>query len=447
MHRASRPLAVIAHWFQAQGTRAAPARRGRSSTDANFGAFIANGFFFPIAGKILGTGLLLTWFVSDLTPSAFVAGLLIPIQYGISLLAQPWIGQAISERSARVKYYVAQALVRAAVWFGLGLASWLIGEDHPLLLLVIFFTVVLADAVAAGVGNISFSETLARVIPQKLRGRARGFRGMAGAVLGGIAGLLLHLYVPEDAGVRLFGLLFAIAGVLYAIGGAVFGLIRDPKEHARPARAPKRESILTRVRHMLAHSPYRRFLAIQILLTPATQGLVFFTLLGRHEFDLNINALGLLIVSDALAPLAGNFFAGLWADRFGNRWALQASALASLVAPLAALVLLFAGRGWPPWAVLATFGLIVFAIGVAYSGFDLASKNLLLDLAPDERSRPVYIGMNDTLLALPTTLFIVGGAAIDWFGFAPVFVAIALLALVAAILGSAAFSRSSPHRK
>jgi MFS family permease len=341
---------------------------------------------------------------------------------------------------------VGQAVFRAAVWIGLGVAAWVLGENHPALLLGIFFAVVLADAMAAGVGNIAFSETLARVIPRELRGRARGFRGMAGAVLGGIAGLLIHYYVPADSGVRVFGLLFAVAGVLYAVGGFVFGLIKDPHGQAAPAHATKHESMNARIRRMFAQRTYRRFLAVQILLTPATQGLVFFTLLGRREFHLDVNALGLLIVSDALAPLAGNFFAGRWADRLGNRWALRAAAIASLVAPVVALALLLLGKMWPPWAVLTVFGVIVFAIGLAYSGFDLASKNMVLDLAPDERRRPVYIGVNDTLLAIPTLLFAVGGAAIDWFGFTPVLAAIAICSLAAALLSSAAFLISPATR-
>jgi MFS family permease len=320
-------------------------------------------------------------------------------------------------------------MFRAAVWIGLGVSAVAIGPDDPTLLLTVFFGVVLADAVGAGVGNIAFSETLARVMPAKLRGRARGFRGMAGAVFGGAVGLLIYRFVPEDADVRIFGVLFAVAGVCYAIGGFIFGTIVEPR-----MRVGRREGIGTRIREMLANRVYRLFLATQILLTPATQGLVFFTLLGRREFQLDLNALGLLIIIDALAPLAGNYLWGKWADRFGNRWALEVAAITSLVAPLAALALLLAGTSASHALALGTFGLIVFAIGVAYAGFDLASKNYVLELAPDEGSRPVYIGVNDTLLALPTTLFVAGGATIDWLGFTPVFVTIAIGSVAAIVL-------------
>jgi hypothetical protein len=134
-----------------------------STLQANFAAIVLNGLFFPTAGKILGAGLLLTWFLNELTPSAAVVGLLIPIQYGAALLAQPWIAQWMSKRPRRAPYYRNQALVRAVVWIALGVVV-MTGRGHTGWLIGIFFAVVIVDAVAAGVGNIAFSDTLARVV-------------------------------------------------------------------------------------------------------------------------------------------------------------------------------------------------------------------------------------------------------------------------------------------
>lgn len=124
--------------------------RVRQTFPANFAAFALNGLFFPTAGKILAAGLLLTWFVSTLTPAAFWVGLIIPIQYGFALVAQPLIGAWLAGRRRRVWYYAAQALLRGGLWALLALAAWRLGADRPALLLAIFFGVVVLDAVAAG---------------------------------------------------------------------------------------------------------------------------------------------------------------------------------------------------------------------------------------------------------------------------------------------------------
>ena len=85
----------------------------------NLAAITLNGLFFPAAGKILGAGLLLTWFVSELTPAAWVVGLIVPVQYGLSLIAQPLFAQWLGSRPRRAPAYRGQALFRGICWSSL----------------------------------------------------------------------------------------------------------------------------------------------------------------------------------------------------------------------------------------------------------------------------------------------------------------------------------------
>jgi MFS family permease len=415
----------------------------RKTLLANFGAIVLNGLFFPTAGKILGAGLLLAWFLDELKSPLFLIGLLIPIQYGLALLAQPWIGQWLSGKPRSAPYYRAQALLRGALWCGLALATWLAGNSNRVLLISIFFFVVAGDAIAAGLGNIAFSTALAKTIPERLRGRVRGGRGMFGAIIAGTAGALISLFVSKESGLAVFGLLFAVAGVCYALGGITFGAIHEPRQ-PQLRKAHSAEPLAASVKEMLQKQAYRRFLFVQTLLIPATQGLVFFSIFGRRQFHLDLSALGLLVISDALAPLVGNFVWGKLADRQSNRLVLAAVGLLSLISPVAAVALYLSNEAISHTLVLASFAVIVFVIGVASAGADLATKNLLLELAPD-RKRPVYIGVNDTLVALPTMLLVIGGPAIDWFGFLPVFIVMGLFGLGAAAV-SVTLPRSAKDR-
>ena len=56
---------------------------------------------------------------------------------------------------------------------------------------------------------------------------------------------------------------------------------------------------------------------------------------------------------------------------------------------------------WLPRVVAALLILGAAAGRIVYLGW-----YSVLDLAPDEARRPVYIGMNDTLVALPTMLLV-----------------------------------------
>jgi hypothetical protein len=73
----------------------------RRGVPSNFAAIALNGLCFPTAGRILGAGLLLTWFISDLTASAFWVGLVVPIQYGLALVAQPVVAEWLTGRPRR----------------------------------------------------------------------------------------------------------------------------------------------------------------------------------------------------------------------------------------------------------------------------------------------------------------------------------------------------------
>src|SRR6267154_2985284 len=161
------------------------------------------------------------------------------------------------------------------------------------------------------------------------------------------------------------------------------------------------------------------------------QGLVFFSIFGRRDFHLDLKALGLLLISDAFAPLVGNYLWGKLADRQSNRLVLIGVGFLSLIAPFIAVTLHLSSESVNHTLLLFLFALIVFVMGVASAGADLATKNFILELAPNEKT-PVYIGVNDTLVALPTMLLAIGGPAIDWFGFLPVFIAMALFGIGAA---------------
>jgi len=415
----------------------------RRSLPANFAAIALNGLFFPTAGRILGAGLLLTWFVSDLTQSATLVATIIPIQYGLALLAQPFFAEWLSVKHNRARYYTAQSILRAASWCSLGIASYSIGDRGPSLLLSIFFTVIILDATAAGIGNIVFNDTLAQVIPKRLRGRARSWRGILGGVAAGIAGILVRRHFSESSGVGTFGLLFAVAGLLYAIGGCVFGMIEEAEEVKVKERGPQFSELWRKLRGLWHDQAFRRFAYVEALLVPITQALPFFTLFARREFGVEAESLGILIIADAAAPIVGNFVWGRFADAAGNRAAICGAALSGLIAPGLALFFYLSNieLGQLNWSI---FACMVFAIGLGSAGIDLATKNQVLDLAHDEAMRPLYIGVNDTLVGLPTMLLVFGGLAIDLFGFLPVFLCVSVMTIAGA---AAAVRLPLPSRK
>jgi hypothetical protein len=304
----------------------------------------------------------------------------------------------------------------------------MLGERQPLLLLGIFFTVVVVDAVAAGLGNIVFGDTLAKVIPKDLRGRARSWRGIFGGVAAGVAGIWIRYHFSEESGVGAFGLLFAVAGLCYAAGGLIFGTIDEPETISSKAAKPRFSELWAELRHLWNDAAFRCFVYAQSLLVPIMQALPFFTLFARRSFGLETESLGLLVIADAAAPIAGNFIWGKLADAAGNRRVIIASALLG-VAPALIGLFLYSSAADTGLPVLGLVAVIVALVGIASAGIDLATKNYVLDLAKNDAERPLYIGVNDSLVGLPTMLLAGAGFVIDYFGFLPVFAGLIILTL------------------
>ena len=164
------------------------------------------------------------------------------------------------------------------------------------------------------------------------------------------------------------------------------------------------------------------------------QGLPFFALLGRRAFNLELDALGPLLIISAVTPIVANAAWGWLADNRGNRWALAAAAALGLLAPILGGLLLMVPVDRT--AALVLLGGIVFVTGAASTGVDLTTKNIVLDLAPSAAERPLTIGVNDTLVGIPTALLVGAGAIIDLVGFAPIYVGIGALTLLGVILAA-----------
>ena len=188
---------------------------------------------------------------------------------------------------------------------------------------------------------------------------------------------------------------------------------------------------------MLRSATFRRFVASQVLLVPLTQGLPFFTLFAKRAFNLQLKALGVLILVDAVTPIVGNFIWGRLSDSHGNRWVIIAAAAFGVIAPLCGVTLYAMQDSSSSGAlVLIVLAIVVFTAGTATVGIDLAAKNYMLDLAPNAEQRPLYIGVSDTLIGIPTMLLIGVGGVIDAFGFAPVFSIIGVAAIAGTLVAS-----------
>ena len=272
--------------------------------------------------------------------------------------------------------------------------------------------------------NPAWTALVADIVPTNIRGRFFSHRNFAvnlpALLVVPLAGWLIS--VGNRPGLPLGGYQLVIG--LGFLSGAVatfsFSRINDPLPASRAAeRRPWRE------------------VARVVGTAPSFMGLVACTLIWNLGMQLTSPFLNLYLVTDlggttamvgwvaassSLTALLAQRWLGAWIDRRGN---IFVQGLLSFLIVTLPFAWLFASAAWQIIIVNA-FG------GVMWAAYNLASFNLLLELAP-EKARAEAVAVFQLVIFLCATLVpIAGGHIADAWGYRPLLVISAALRLLGA---------------
>lgn len=306
------------------------------------------------------------------------------------------------------------------VWLGL---PFLV-HDSPTALVVIIVVNALM-AFCNNFANPAWTAIVADIVPAGIRGRFFSHRNFAvnlpALLVVPLAGLLIQAGTHPGAPFGGYQLVFVLAFITGAGATYAFAKIDDPLP---PSQARQRLGLGEVVR--------------LIGTAPGFLGLVAGTLLWNLGMQLTGPFLNLYLVKDlgadtamvgwvaaaaSLSALLTQRWLGAWIDRRGNIWV---QAVLSFVIVSLPLLWLAATAAWQI-VVVNTFG------GILWAGYNLASFNLLLELAP-EKARAEAVALYQVVIAACATLVpILGGHIADLAGYRPLMLISAGLRLLAAV--------------
>lgn len=363
----------------------------------NFFLNTGNGALTKLAEQIASPGLVLPWLLASIGAPTAIAGWLIPIKDSGSLLPQLIVSSRIRTYAVRKWFWVAAGIVQSAALALMIPAAALLPPTAAgvaiLILLGIF-------SIASGIGSIAFKEVMAKTIPKGRRGRLLALRSTIGGVLTLGAGLLLRLFVQDDADAGVFLLLVTIASLLWFGAALIFAIMIEPPgatQGGRNAIAEARNGL-----HLLrASRGLRRFLYARALLLSIPLALPFYALLARDLPGATIGSLGIFIIANAFSQIVASPVWGRFADA-SARLVMAASGLLAMLASCGAIAITLLPDDWQnAW----TFSPLLFLLGVAYAGARLGRKTYIIDAAP-ENERPLYVAVANTSIGL--LIFIAG---------------------------------------
>ena len=397
--------------------------KGWGEPNRNFWLGVYNGILINGAEAFFHSALVLAPFLAALGAPAWAIGLIPTLKVGGWFLPQLFVASRLAHQPFKLPVYRRTSTLRV-IAFGVLTATVFLAGDRPELIVSVTLAMIAVNSIAGGIGGVPFADVTAKVVPHYRLGTFWALRNAIGGVLALLSGLVLRRVLDSDlAFPNDFGVVFALGLVLTAGSYLAFALVREPA--GVPALKEPMRAMLRRLPSVLQTDvSFRRYLRVRFLALAALMAEPFYAIYAITVLDAPLAVVGTFVIVATFASIAVNFLFRLPADRGQNVTVLQVSVAFMLAAPLVALL----APSWPWFA-------IVFALSAAgNSGMGIAAWNLLYAVSPAP-SRPLYVGVANSVLAIPSLAPVAVGAALAFTGF---HVAFALAAFAAA--ASLAFS-------
>ena len=363
--------------------------------------------------------LIMTALLSQLTTSNLLISVLAPLRDTGWFLPQLFISHRVQRVRRKIVFYQAATWLRVSGWVLMVVALFTL-HDHALLLWAIFVAT-LVISLSGGVGGLSYVTVTAKVIAPGERGRLFGLREFIGGglsvLMGGVAALILggHLLGLDRAFPRNYALLFAVSTAFFAGGCIAFGLLREEPDDGHADDVRLQDQLRRAWRILRDDSRFRLFIFMRAILLFARAGMPFVTVFAKRHLHVADGFLASLVSISLGCSLVAGLIWGRLNDRRGSAAVLSFSALFGCAACVIAIVLTRISSGFEVLLVVCAV-----CAGVSNSGLNVSLIPLMMDIAPSEQ-RPIYFGLNNTLLGVAQLLTSAVGFLADGFGFAALF--------------------------
>lgn len=367
--------------------------------DRNFWLGVVNGIVVNGGEAFLHSGLVLAPFLALLGAPAVVIGLAPALRVGGHFLPQLLVANRLSGAPYMLPYYNLTSSVRIGSLTIVTLAAFFLGGSRPGLTVLVVLLAITVNAIAGGVAGVPFADVTAKIVPHGRLGTFWALRNSLGGILALGAGWVLRTILASDLAFPInFGLILLLGTLLSSMAYLSFSLVKEP-----PGVAGVRRPLLRMVREVpgLVRQDVnlRRFLRVRFLGLAALLAEPFYAIYAIDRLDAPESALGVYIMAATGAAIVANFVGRRPANRAHNVSVLQIGFALGLLAPLVALL----AGSWQLFALV----FVLSSLGNAAVG--IAAWNLLYAIAP-AGDRPLYIGLSNTVLALPSVAPVLAGA-------------------------------------
>jgi len=390
----------------------------------NFIVNVLDGTFFWAGASFVSSTTILPVYVSRLTDSRLLIGLLAMIGSMGWLLPQLFTANRVQRLPRKKPWPIRIGLFTERLPVVLLALSVLLVSHSRTWALIAFFACYTWHVVGAGLVAVAWQAMVGKVIPDDRRGKFFGLTNFLGTATG-VAGAAGAAWVLDRYGFpRGYLWSFSAAAALIVASWISLALTREPARE--PEEAPiSEQEYLRRLPAVLRRDPnFRRYLLTQVVAALGSMAGGFLTVYAIGRWDLPEGQAGAYTAAMLIGQAASNLVFGPLADRKGHKLVLELSILAGgLAVGLAALA------PAPIW-----FYAVFVLIGVQTAGFLLSGLMIALEFCP-EPQHPTYIGLNNTVRGVAYGLApLLGGLLAGSAGYRPLFAVAGGVSIAALVL-------------
>ncbi|MBN1888470.1 MAG: MFS transporter [Thermoflexales bacterium] len=375
----------------------------------NFTVGMFDGAFFGLALGLASYVTMLPLFVSTMTNSAILIGLIPAIRTIGWQLPQ----LLTARRVARLRRYKSMAILmtiheRLPI-LGLALIAWFLPTLGSRLALWLTFGMLVWHGLGGGFAATAWLSMIGKIIPEKYRGTFFGAQSGAANLLAS-GGALLAGFLLERGDLHLgFTYSFLLASGAMVVSWFFVASTRESDNPPEEAQQPALWQSMKGIFHCDAN--FRYFLAARLVSPLGSLAFGFYTVYLVQRYHISGGTAGLMTSVFMMAQVIANPLMGWLGDRVGHRVTMEAGALAAAASALLA---------W--WAPSASWFYLAFILaGVALVALWTCGLAMTLEFG-SVAERPVYVGMANTLV-VPSTIVapILGGWLADMAGYQATF--------------------------
>ena len=384
---------------------------------------LADGGIFGFAVGLASYSTVIPLFVATMTDSAVLIGLIPAIHNMGWQLPQLLVAKRIT-KMGKVKPHVLFMTIQERIpILALAIVGLLLPVIGSTAGLIATFAILIWQGLGAGFTANPWQIMISRIIPGNVRATFFGGQSAAANLLASLGAVLAGIALKRFAPPWDFASCFFTASALYIISWFFLNQTREPERPLEPDPDPLRPLWHDVVTIFRGDHAFRNFLISRFISQFGMMAFAFYTVYAVKKLGMDTVAVGVMTSILMITQVAANPLLGRIADKWSRKWVLVAGSVASVLSAVLALLIKEPNL----------FAFVFILNGIGATAFWTIGLAFSLEFG-DEKLRPTYIGMANTLIAPSTILApLLGGLLADAFGYGVTFMVSTVFGLIAVI--------------